>query len=331
MCRFILILPFVALANSAFAWNMQGHEVVALVAYNKLGSSQVRDAAVTLLKQHPRFVAHFQMPQNVANGSDAEKNQWIFAHAAAWPDQVKQLRNGVTSGDRETYSRRVWHYIDVPVFLNPSEQHLLEGNIHPNLAKEPMAGNNDTDMNIIQAFKKSSSIVADHNRSPQDRAVHLCWIMHLAGDAHQPLHAAALYTSQRFDTDKGDGGGNGLITQGRTSLHSYWDDAIITSSSFTEERNKALQLGQDSDLVAEATAAANTIDVEDWINDTHELAKVYAYNNEILGKVADAEGQQSINPLHPSHQYRLDSSDLARSQAMSAGYRLAAVLQELLQ
>src|SRR4051794_37148479 len=60
----------------------------------------------------------------------------------------------------------------------------------------------------------------------EDKAVALCWILHLIGDVHQPLHCATLYSPQ---FERGDLGGNsfGVKINGKEyRLHTFWDNAL---------------------------------------------------------------------------------------------------------
>jgi hypothetical protein len=68
--------------------------------------------------------------------------------------------------------------------------------------------------------------VGDAQASDSARAVALAWVLHLVGDAHQPLHNSARITPQ--DT-AGDRGGNLFLLGGlypRNNLHAFWD-AIV--------------------------------------------------------------------------------------------------------
>ena len=71
--------------------------------------------------------------------------------------------------------------------------------------------------------------------SGQEKAIYLCWVMHLIGDIHQPLHSVSLFC-EAFP--KGDHGGNDSLYRlgGRRiiKLHQFWDDLLgksVTRSS----------------------------------------------------------------------------------------------------
>jgi hypothetical protein len=97
---------------------------------------------------------------------------------ARWPDDIRG-----TPQDRPK-----WHYINYP-FKPPGE---------PASVHAP-----DKD-NIVQAFADNLKEV-QHGRRASDRAVALCWVFHLVGDVHQPLHTVQLFSER---VRRGDHGGN---------------------------------------------------------------------------------------------------------------------------
>ena len=102
-------------AAQAFAWGPAGHKLGASIAFHLLTPAQ-QHKIVAILKQHPRFQEDFadKIPEGV------EENEWIFQQAAVWPD----LARGLPTEAKEEYSRRDWHFIDLPYF--PTEEDRLE-------------------------------------------------------------------------------------------------------------------------------------------------------------------------------------------------------------
>jgi hypothetical protein len=58
-------------------------------------------------------------------------------------------------------------------------------------------------LDIVQAIAHSKSIVMDSHPDPEERAPHLCWLIHLVGDIHQPLHSTALFSRKLFPDGPG--------------------------------------------------------------------------------------------------------------------------------
>jgi len=111
--------------SPALAWSLSGHKITASIAFRQLTPAQ-QAKVVTILKRHPRFTADFsdEMPAEVRHGDDAAQNEWIFQHAAIWPDFI---RSGAP--EKTAFSRPEWHYINQPIFLNEASRAALEGNL----------------------------------------------------------------------------------------------------------------------------------------------------------------------------------------------------------
>src|SRR3954467_14120918 len=109
-------------SSAAVAWNSPGHEIIALIAYEQMDDA-TRTKAVELIRAHPRFHDHFQsfMPKEISRGETKDQDRWLFAHAATWPDLVRdasrESKGAVNRQDVKEYSRPWWHFINEPVFL----------------------------------------------------------------------------------------------------------------------------------------------------------------------------------------------------------------------
>ncbi|HEX4413525.1 MAG TPA: S1/P1 nuclease, partial [Lacipirellulaceae bacterium] len=161
-----LLLALCCAPHIALAWNSPGHMIVALIAYDQLDPA-TKAKAVELLREHPRFSSHFQgeMPREIQRKGDREKDEWVFAHAATWPDQVRDAKGGVNHQDVTEFHRPWWHFIDEPIFLNDDERQQLQSQVRVNLRRDPPEDRDDKDMNILQAIKNSKRIVADKTES----------------------------------------------------------------------------------------------------------------------------------------------------------------------
>ncbi len=190
-----VLLGLTLLPAPCLGWNGPGHNVIDLIAWEQLDEA-TQASAVALLKAHPRYEQHFlgKMPENVWSGSPAEQDQWLFAHAGTWPDLVRNRSDVVTDDDVRRYNRPTWHYINLPVYLTAEDRDVLAAGLKVNRSTEIPEDRDTYTMNVAQAIGNSLRIVRDEEAATQDRAVHLCWVLHLIGDAHQPCHAAALFS-----------------------------------------------------------------------------------------------------------------------------------------
>jgi hypothetical protein len=321
----------VALSTSrAVAWNSPGHEIIALIAYEHLDEA-TRAKAVELLRAHPRFHDHFEsfMPKEISRGGVRDQDRWIFAHASTWPDLVRTSKGAVNRQDVSEYSRPWWHFINEPVFLNDDERRQLEREIKVNRRREPPQSDDDEYMNIVQAIKNSARIVRDASAPKEKRSVHLCWILHLVGDSHQPLHSVALYTTRRFRG--GDHGGNYLDYQHSWDLHGFWDEQISTDEPYETHHVLALELDRNKKLAEFGKKAAAVLEADAWIDESVELAKRNAYTKEVLAKVAAREGHSHLGPLDLPATYKIEAETIAERRAVEAGHRLAGAVQKVLQ
>jgi hypothetical protein len=227
------LVAFLAFGPAAFAWNSPGHMLVALIAYDDLAAADRGrvDALVELLRQHPRFREDFldRMPADLPA---AGQGRWLFAHAATWPDMLRSAAPEV----RTRYHRASWHYVDKPLALDPKAPAAPEAAALTEA--DPAKADNPEHMNILQALAHNLTILRDERQAAADRAVALCWVLHLVGDVHQPLHCVTLY-SARFPLPQGDRGGNSIPIANdggisnnpnfagrgfRPELHGFWDN-----------------------------------------------------------------------------------------------------------
>lgn len=314
----------------AAAWNASGHMIVALTAYDQLDAG-AKKTALELLHAHPRYADHLEraMPYEVRDGSAAEQDQWLFAFAATWPDVVRSADRGVTRLDVPKYNRPMWHFVDLPLYLNEAEQKKLAPTVRVNLSRDLPGDDDDPKMNVIQAIKNSTRIVGDKSAAAELRSIHLCWLLHLTGDSHQPLHSSALFTSRRFP--EGDHGGNFFNASHGLTLHSFWDSQICSDEPYTTVRLVAGELAKNAELMAAGKQAAKSLDPGVWIDEGHELTKKYVYAPEVFAKISAREGHTHLGDLNPSPQYAADAETVAERQAAVAGHRLGKLLNQLLQ
>src|SRR5690349_2587040 len=112
-------------ATSGWAWSGGGHKVTALIAWRQMDEPS-RGRVVEILKSHPRWQEDFaaEMPAEIANGTESERQRWIFAQAAIWPDKIRRLPE---------FHRSTWHYINEPVFLSELDSAALTGHLEVNV------------------------------------------------------------------------------------------------------------------------------------------------------------------------------------------------------
>lgn len=183
-------------AGIAHAWDSVGHMLIAQIAQDQL-SPAAKASAEELLRQFNEGKKGDRMPAD---------EPYDFVVASCWMDDIRSLPTKYNFGP--------WHYVNLP--------------FNADGLPEPSSGEGP---NLIWALQHCSDILEGKAQDPSiDRAQALVMLLHLAGDAHQPLHAT---------NRGGDAGGNrvalpnveksdeeNLFGRGRESnLHAFWDSA----------------------------------------------------------------------------------------------------------
>ncbi len=313
--RYAIMIGFLAVSlntvtSPAQAWWDEGHMQIAYVAYKHLDDT-VKDKADALLKLNKDYAKW-------TAGAPDEKTAklYAFVHAATWADDIKAkeygyTRDAVTSptagqniGYADHNQHAYWHFKDID--FSP------DGTALP--ASDPV------DL-VTQLKLMIAALPAASGASDDVRSYDLVWILHLVGDAHQPLHAAGRFTKQ---IPNGDAGGNAesvIPATGETIvLHAYWDRIFGGYSSpfgavfDADDKDGLASLG-----VSEA--AAKVSDPDAWVQESADLAKQFAYAAPIsLGK----------NAVQLTRDYETNARNIARSQAALAAARLANLLNDAL-
>lgn len=139
-------------------------------------------------------------PQTKAKVSALLEKGEDLAKASLYPDEVKH-----TSGWGHT---RPYHYVSIP-----------DGDTYFN-ALEDLSEKDKSYGDIGRALAQSEVILRDPKASTQAKRYALRFIVHFAGDIHQPLHAG-------IAEDKGGNLVEMIWQNKKTNLHAVWDFSII--------------------------------------------------------------------------------------------------------
>ena len=201
----------------ARAWNALGHRAVAEIVWRQMNASQ-RQSASALLRRHP----HYEIFLTVDIPTGVDRDEWVFLTAAVWPDWVRPARAGQPVKPRSVTKYNAFPHGIGYAYIRASDRNCAS--LGKFVIPQPDA-----------AAVLSNSLVTlrDHSASAHDRAVSLCWGLHLYGDLHQPLHVANLCTPAK---PNGTSLGGKMIVLGedgqRIDLHSYWDRLLGTDFSY---------------------------------------------------------------------------------------------------
>lgn len=293
MKRAWIALIFCLGSVPARAWDANGHEVIARIAWDSM-KQETQDKAIELLKAAP-----LDSDLATKNGQPLEVLE-LFLRAATWPDIV---RDKSFQQRWETYHHSKWHYINW--FWEPGPPPRERTDLQP----DPE--------NIVKKLEELQISLADTTRSDAERAIDLAWVLHLVGDIHQPLHSSARVTPE---TPKGDEGGNLFKLTKDESLHWYWDQILVRvwkrrpGEDFIEKIAGRLEKSYPKASQEPKLLPGN---FERWARDGYNTCKETVYADVKPGRM-------------PSHAYRDKAWQTVRPQIALAGYRLADFLDRAL-
>ena len=300
------------LAVPCFAWNSTGHEIIAQIAYDRL-SPGTRSAVAAILRNHPRLKQDLLHDEQ----QPADTGLAMFLRAATWPDMVRYPAHPLNRTENHPH----WHFVDFPFDLDGA-----------NGPQPVVAWDGQSDpANLFQAMDKVTAQFKDPDTPPSRRAIDLCWIEHLAGDIHQPLHSTSLFSKEY---PQGDQGGNLEMVLGNDDypipLHAYWDDVeglFLTP----DEVRKAADRIEAAHPASQLTNQIADLSVVDWAMESHAIALSVVYQN---GTLPHATKEQAISDPHSvpalPDGYAQKALAAADVRMALAGYRLAAVVSQLI-
>ncbi len=298
----------------AGAWSKAGHRVSAVIAYRDLASASpdTIEALVAILAAHPAAAA-FEARAREEGDSPVARRERLFAEAAQWPDEV---RKGAAN---KSWNHPSWHTVDLPFV--PAGVKLATPPADPQSRE-----------NLLRALPEQLRILRDAASPPEARAVALCWVLHLVGDLHQPLHTAALF-NDAFPA--GDAHGNRFWVRPAegakpVKLHEFWDGLVGRSTRSSDVLAAATRLRADHpESAIKAFAERPFVDAatfDTWVREeSHALARARAYRD---GRLAGSAEKREA-PVLPAG-YEDNARTLAERQLALAGHRLAAVLRQAL-
>ena len=285
------------ISPAAWAWNAAGHRLVAAIAWNEM-QPKAREEAARLLRRHPDYPRWLKR----AGAEDADRR--VFIEASTWPDEIRKDERFYSAGKDEAKPalpvfpdmerRSDWHYVSIP--------------LDAGFESKPLSGQLDRRLpELIEALCTPDS--------DPERIYALPWMIHLAGDSHQPLHASA-YPGAAGRWDKL---GNGLQVRNPfnprkpvSTLHAFWDD-LPGPPWLRGDRLDAAALA----LAAAHARVNRSTDGQRWIKESWQLARKKAY---------PPTPPESETPPEITEAFYEASREIADRRVAQAGFRLAEVL-----
>lgn len=202
---------------------------------------------------------------------------------------------------------REWHFINKRFIVNGPAQD----------APPPT-------VNVQMIIEWCVQKLGDRTSKENVKAYALAYLIHLAGDVHQPLHCATRYTERHPD---GDAGGNFfLLTNApKDNLHSYWDAAgglfnfVRVIRPLDNAGKQAIKQWAQNIMAAHpanSLPALNDLQADAWVEESHQLARSEVYQN------IEENGT-------PNSVYASKTQSICEKRLALAGYRLATLLNKL--
>ena len=290
---------FLITGGRSYAWNDEGHMFIASVAYTNL-TPAARTRVDSLLRLNPKYESWVKMiPEGT---SPAQSRQMLFMYASTWADAIRRETRAVPDvaggpidlsvGYADVKRHSDWHFIDLMFSTDGTA------------VREPAEPNLKTMIPALRAALRS-------NDSDSAKSFSLVWLIHLVGDAHQPVHCAQRASKS---APQGDYSGNMVIVcdpQCGRRLHALWD-ALVENDTGTPNRQQ-----QGPPLSRTSSTLAANLNSDDWIKESFELAKNRVYGSPI------GEG---TGPFKLTMDYLTAAKNVANQRALLAGMRLARVL-----
>lgn len=327
-----------ALTNSAFAWNDVGHMTVARIAYSRL-TEEERSSVVEILRHHPhlREVLLKGRPANVP------EREWIFLTAATWPDHIRPPRGAhqtpVNSHSIYRFHHATWHYANFEYRAGQRETWLPDAPLphfpHPSNPSDQtdVVEQLDRSYRVVRGMEPETSHPEIELQQPEIRAIRLCWMFHLIGDIHQPLHVVALVDDKIPALKHGDEGGNKLMIRinhaaAPRKLHTFWDDLLGTSERFEHIVDLAEMMTRDPRLAPTRFPEYTSHKLPwEFAEESYQIAKEVVYQNGrlhfALSSRLDAK-EITANDVPVLSQQAVDQAHATAFRRITlAGYRLA--------
>lgn len=242
---------------SVFAWNAQGHIIVAKLTQQYLSSN----AKV--------YVQYIQDTEKMGGKPSS------LADTAIWMDKFYSPKYRFL---------RKCHYVTIP-----------EGDKRYFPKKKQR-------YDALFAIEYAKQVLRSSASSREEKAFAMRVLVHVVADIHQPLHTISWYSAQ---FPSGDRGGNLIKIKPRKlakNLHAFWDKGGGWLDGHPENTEQKLK-----ELVYQPCSGTP----KDWVNRSHEIAKMKAYR------------------FNGSTNYVQDTQNISKIQLQQAACHLAMILESL--
>lgn len=339
MKRFIAILTIIGFcAGSGYSFGARGHRLIGAIADRRLANSknEALKKKLAQLLDGMTLERVATLPDSIKAWDQSSDSFQLIGHPKI-EDQLRAFVNANPAAGRPSHHE--FHFTDVPVFGN---EKYADGKV----------GRSDFD--IVHMIPFCIRVLKGQEPEPNKRAitktVAVILLAHYLGDIHQPLHVGAEYFDDHGQPVEptavkpgyGDQGGNRLnlfLQEKKLSvgnLHGFWDNVTVVLAFFTiPDQQTADELARE--------------EPEDWKLNSPVENWAETLANEVLPLAGEAHDRLEFKHLKvdPSARdivsgdafekktpdgllYEKWASQKVKQQIHKAGWRLAALLEEVL-
>lgn len=280
------------------AWNARGHRVVAAIAFSRLDEA-VQQRLISVLAFHPeieRWAAQY-----AEDAEPVSRDLYLVMRASSWPDEIRARRGSL--------SRPGWHYVSYP--LHPPEF--------------PFEDRGYPDGDALAGLALALQRIPHPDATEEERAIYLCWMLHIVADVHNPTHAASLVNDQY---PAGDRGGNEFYVrhEGRGyRLHELWDGLPGSNRAADAAAHRGSMLLRLFGRRADIVHRSHDTNPVTWVRESraHAIEEVY-----LRGRLRGGTDRRSARELPVSYIERARS--VTNERLLLAGLRLARLIEDVL-
>lgn len=314
----------VAMTPALYAWDHAGHMTTAAIAFAEIEKTrpELIDRIGALLLAHPDL-APFWVAAGDARGK--ERTRLMFIEGARWPDDSKNMPE-----DRPSWHMARWAIVadDAP----------------PEARARAEARGDKYKGQALEALALMFAELASPETTPAHRARALCWVLHIMGDIHQPLHVGDHFTEQY---PEGNTAGSlsyvaDPLGDSTIPLHMLWDSNTMGDTTLENIDRNAQELVKKypRSSFSELAPPDTPDDFENWARESYEVATDFAFGYG-LETAADDPDQtpdellqnmmkfvlEGISPVEEAPElpaeYWEQLQEFAHARITLAGYRIA--------
>jgi len=225
-------------AGPAFAWGEAGHEVVGVIAYDRLTPGA-----------KARVDARLASDPDPLTAPD-------FASRTVWADKYRTTHN-------ETYA---WHFADIEIATGDLSAACFG---FPPLKPGQLASQGPAQDCVVNKIEEFAKELKDPATPHAEQLLALKFLLHFVADLHQPLHSSD-------HEDKGGNCVN--LEPPRpypwNNLHSFWDTEVVAQLG---DSPVDIAIRLERDITPAKAAAWARGGPRDWAMDTFAVAKTDVY------------------------------------------------------